>query len=128
MNDPLTEKVIGAAFRVHNTLGFGYLESIYQKSLSIELTKADVSHKIRVPLTVYYDQYVVGEFECDLLVDQRLIVQVRSVTETAKVDEVQLVNYLVATRVDDGLLLNFGPSRVDVKRKFRVYRKSNSTG
>ena len=75
MDDQLSEKVIGAAFRVHNQLGFGFLESVYHKSMLIELAKAGLPHETKAPIKVYYDEHVVGEFECDLLIDNRLIVE-----------------------------------------------------
>ncbi len=116
MNDKLSEAVIGAAYRVHNQLGFGFLESVYEKALCIELTKAGVSHQAQVPVRVYYDNEVVGDFTCDLFIADRLIVELKSVTRLVTAHEVQLVNYLNATRNDIGLLINFGPSKVEVKR------------
>ena len=120
MNDELTEKVIGAAYQVHNQLGFGFLESVYEKALSIELAKSSVDHKLQSPITVRYSGQVIGEFVCDMLINNRLIVELKSVKQLAVAHEVQLVNYLNATNVDIGLLLNFGPSKVEVKRKYRV--------
>ena len=122
MNDSLSEAVIGAAFKVHNQLGFGFLESVYEKALCIELSRARVPYVPQAPVRVFYDDQVVGEFVCDLLIEDRLIVELKSVTELAPAHEVQVVNYLAATRIDTGLLLNFGPSKVTVKRKFREYR------
>ena len=128
MDDRLSEQIIGAAFRVHNKLGFGFLESVYENSLSIELTKLGIPHQPQEPVKVFYEDFVVGEFKCDLLVDGRLIVELKSVTELAKAHEVQLVNYLTATRIDAGLLINFGPAKVEVKRKYRVHQERNLTG
>lgn len=128
MNDQFSESIIGAAFRVHNQLGFGFLESVYHNSLSIELDKAGIPHEVKMPIEVYYDEQIVGQFECDLLIDNRLIVELKTVTELAKAHEVQLVNYLTATKIDVGLLINFGPTKVDVKRKYRIYKKTNPTG
>lgn len=123
MNDEqLTEKVIGAAFRVHNQLGFGFLESVYEKALAIELGKLGVEHQTQSPIKVYYEQQIVGEFLCDVLVEDRLVLELKSVTQLAVAHEVQLVNYLAATKTDIGLLINFGPSKVDIKRKYRVYQ------
>lgn len=122
MKDGLTEKVIGSAFRVHNELGFGFLESVYEKALSIELTKSGVVHASQSPIKVHYYDQVVGEFICDMLVEGRLIIELKSVSNLAVAHEVQLVNYLVATKTDVGLLVNFGPDRVDVKRKYRRHK------
>ena len=126
MNDKLTEKVIGAAFKVHNELGFGFLESVYEKALAIELSKAGISYETQSAIKVFYDERIIGEFVCDMYVDGRLIVELKSVTQLATAHEVQLVNYLTATKIDIGLLINFGPSKVDVKRKYRTPK--NQTG
>ena len=125
MNDQLTKQVIGVAFQVHNTLGFGFLESVYEKAMSLELDKPGIAHERQWPISVYYDEQLVGEFACDLFVADNLIVELKSVAQLATVHEVQLVNYLAATRIDVGLLINFGPTQVDVKRKYRNYRKGN---
>ncbi|MFC1758206.1 GxxExxY protein [Planctomycetota bacterium] len=118
MDDEVSEAVIGAAFAVHNQLGFGFLESVCQNALSIELTKNGIRHAQETPIRVWYDEHVVGEFKADFLVEDSLIVELKSVTEIAVAHEVQLVNYLAATRIEAGLLINFGPTKVDVKRKF----------
>jgi GxxExxY protein len=119
MNDELTEKVIGAAFKVHNQLGFGFLESVYEKALSIELTKIGIKHQLQAPVKVYYDDQVVGDFVCDVRVEDNLIVELKSIQSLSVAHEVQLVNYLNATKIDVGLLVNFGPKKVEVKRKYR---------
>jgi len=127
MNDQLTEKIIGAAYRVHNQLGFGFLESVYEKALSIELKKSGVAHETQTPIKVFYDGLVVGEFACDMLVEDVLVVELKSVKELIVVHEVQLVNYLNATKIDVGLLINFGPSKVTVKRKYRASDRDERT-
>lgn len=121
----LTEAIIGCAFKVHNTLGHGFLEKVYENALRIELIERGLKVKQQEPIKVYYDGQVVGEFYADLRVEDRVIVELKAVRSLDKAHEVQLVNYLTATGVDTGLLLNFGPS-VQVKRKFRQYKpKSN---
>jgi len=119
MNDELSEKVIGAAFKVHNQLGFGFLESVYEKALSIELSKLSIPHELQSPVQVLYDDQVVGDFVCDVFVDGQLILELKSVQQLTAAHEVQIVNYLNATHVDIGLLINFGPTKVEVKRKYR---------
>jgi GxxExxY protein len=120
--DELAEKVIGAAYRVHNTLGFGFLESVYQKALAIELRKLGIPFQMKVPVPVHYEGESVGDFEADGLVDGRLMLELKSTQALVTANEVQLVNYLTATGIENGLLLNFGPQRVEIKRKFRTYR------
>jgi len=118
----LTEKVIGCAYKVHGELGTGFLEKVYENALRIELAEARLTVKQQHPIPVFYHGQVVGDFYADLMVEDRLIVELKAVQSLAREHEVQLVNYLAATGVDDGLLINFGPS-VEVKRKFREYRK-----
>src|SRR5580765_598947 len=104
----LTEKIIGCCYTVYNKLGFGYLESVYEKSLQIELKKQKVQAEYQKGITVKYDGYIVGEFYADLFVENDLIVEIKSVRQLNKIHEMQLVNYLVATGFDIGLLINFG--------------------
>jgi GxxExxY protein len=118
----LTEKIIGCAFKVHNTLGAGFLEKVYENALRIELLKLGLKVKQQEPIKVYYEDEVVGDFYADLWIEDRVIIELKAVRALSKGHEVQLVNYLTATGVDTGLLLNFGPS-VQVKRKFREYKK-----
>jgi len=124
MNDELSEKLIGAAFRVHNELGFGFLESVYEKALSIEFKRLGIRHAVQRGVQVFYAGQIVGNFVCDMLVDKDLILELKSVKNLHAFHEVQLVNYLQATRIDVGLLLNFGPSKVEVKRKYRRIDKA----
>jgi len=115
----ITEKIIGCAYRVYNTMGFGFLESVYEKCLLIELTKAGLQAKAQEPVTVSYEGEVVGEFVADIVVEGSVILELKSVKRIMRAHEVQLVNYLTATKKDVGLLLNFGERKVEVKRKIR---------
>lgn len=117
--DELTKKVIGAAYRVYNLLGFGFVEKIYENSLMIELRELGLNAKQQEPISVRYRGEVVGEFEADVLVEDVLIVELKSVRTLAPAHEVQLVNYLTATGKPIGLLINFGPDEVQVRRKVR---------
>lgn len=124
-DDVLTEKIIGCAYKVHNILGPGFLEKVYENSLRIELEKLGLRVKQQEPINVEYEGQVVGEYYADLWVDERVVVELKAAQALAKAHEVQLVNYLTATRIDLGLLLNFGSS-VQVKRKFREYKPKGS--
>src|SRR6266705_190745 len=124
-DDDLTQKIIGCAYKVHNTLGPGFLEKVYENAIRIELEKLGLVVKQQEPINVTYDGQVVGEYYADLWVDERVVVELKAALTLAKEHEVQLVNYLTATKVDLGLLLNFGPS-VHVKRKFREYKMKGS--
>ena len=118
-NEDITHKIIGAAYKVFNTLGFGFLESVYKKAMIIELFKSNLKTEEEQPLKVYYDSQAVGEFYADLFVEDEIVVELKSVQSLAKDHEVQLVNYLNGLEKDIGLLINFGPSGVEVKRKYR---------
>jgi GxxExxY protein len=118
-NEEITHKIIGAAYKVFNKLGFGFLESVYKKAMIIELGKDGLRVEPEKPLKVYYDEEVVGEFYVDLFVEDEIITELKSVKNLAKEHEVQLVNYLNGLNKEIGLLINFGPSGVEVKRKYR---------
>ena len=102
----LTEKIIGCAFKVYNKMGFGFLESVYEKCLMIELRKASLRAESQKSIIVYYDDESVGDFIADIIVEDSLIVELKSVRQISRSHEAQLVNYLVATRKPVGLLLN----------------------
>ena len=117
--EEITHKIIGAAYKVFNTLGFGFLESVYQKAMLIELSKSNLKVEVEKSLNVYYENQSVGEFFVDLFIDNTVVVELKSVQNLAKEHEVQLVNYLNGLKKEIGLLINFGPSGVIVKRKYR---------
>ncbi len=113
----LTAKIIECAYRVHNTLGFGFLESVYQNALLIELEKNGLQARKEVPIKVFYDEKIVGDYVADIIVEDKVIIELKSVKDLHPAHEAQLVNYLKATGLEVGLLINFGGERVDVKRK-----------
>ncbi len=121
--DELIKIIINASYTVHNKLGAGFLEKIYEKALSIELRKHGIAVECQHPISVYYDEEKIGDYFADLFIDNRLIIELKSVDNLSPAHEKQLVNYLTATKIDDGLLINFGSGSVQIKRKFRVYRK-----
>ena len=112
----LTGQIIKAAQNVHNTLGYGFLEKVYHNALLIELPKCGLLVESEKQITVKYDGQSVGEYFVDILVENKVILEIKAVKQTNPDYEVQLVNYLKATKIDIGLLLNFGPS-LQVKRK-----------
>jgi GxxExxY protein len=118
----LTEKIIGCAMKVHSTLGPGFLESVYQKALAHELAKAGLKVECEMPIMVQYDGIPVGGFSADMLVEDRVMLELKANQALAPANEVQLVNYLTATGIGIGLLLNFGAERLEFKRKTRTYR------
>ena len=118
-HEKTTRNIIGCAYRVHNTLGFGFLESLYKKAMIIEFSKMDLAFEVEKQMNVRYDGQVIGDFYIDLFVENIVVVELKSVKAIVKAHEVQLVNYLSGMELDFGLLINFGPNGVDVKRKFR---------
>ena len=112
----LTAKIIECAFEVHKNLGFGFLESVYQNALAIELSKAGLKVDKEKRIQVHYDGQLIGDFVADLIVQDRIIVELKSSKEIHPAHEAQLVNYLKATGLEVGLLLNFG-EQVEIKRK-----------
>jgi len=119
----ITEKIIGCAYHVYNQMGFGFLESVYEKCLLIELHKAGLQAETQQAITVCYDGERVGNFIADIIVADTIILELKSVRRIIKVHEMQLVNYLVATGKPVGLVLNFGENKVEVKRKVRDLNK-----
>ena len=118
--EELTEKIIGCAYKVYNQMGFGFLESVHEKCLLIELRKAGLSAESQIPIKVFYDGESVGEFAADILVEGVVILELKSVRRVVQAHEVQLVNYLTATNKEVGLILNFGPEKAEIKRKIRL--------
>jgi len=117
--EELTEKIISAAYRVYNKMGFGFLESVYEKCLLIELEREGLRAESQKPIIVKYENEVVGEFKADVLIENTVILELKSVRQITRVHEVQLVNYLAATGKPVGLILNFGEEKVTVKRKVK---------
>ncbi len=115
-HEALTSRIIECIYKVHNTLGFGFLESVYQNGLLVELENAGLNAKKETPIRVYYDEQPVGDFIADIVVDDKVILELKSVKELHPAHEAQLVNYLKATGIEVGLLVNFGHS-AQIKRK-----------
>jgi GxxExxY protein len=119
--EALSRRVIGVAMKVHRGLGCGFIESVYANALGIELQKAGILFEREKAYAVFYDGIQVGIFHADLVVENRLIVEIKAVEGLAVAHSVQLVNYLAAAKVDHGLLLNFGTRSLDFKTKTRIY-------
>ncbi|MDR2674200.1 MAG: GxxExxY protein [Opitutaceae bacterium] len=115
----LAGKIIGLAMKIHSTLGPGFFESVYQNALAHELRRTNIPFQTEVRLNVHYEDVIVGIFDADMVVAGSLIVENKSVQKLALAHEVQLVNYLTATKIEEGLLLNFGSDRLEFKKKYR---------
>lgn len=112
----ITESIIAAFYDVYNTLGYGFLEKVYENALALELVKQGFDIKAQVPIPVFYDDKQVGQYYADLLVDDKVIVEIKAAKDLCEEHEFQLINYLKATNCEVGLLLNFG-RKPQFKRK-----------
>lgn len=122
LQEELTEKIIGCAMRVRRALGAGFLESIYQSALLVELRIAGLDAEAGTRIPAYYRDELVGDFMADILVGKAVILELKAVQEIHPAHESQLVNYLQPTGLDIGLFLNFGAPALQIKRKHRIYK------
>ena len=119
----LTEKIIGIFYKVYNNLGYGFLENVYENAMMIDFKKENIPAVSQYAIKVFYEDEIVGEYFADILVDDKVIVEIKAVKNLAIEHEAQLLNYLKATDKEFGLLLNFGP-KPKIKRKvFDNFRK-----
>ncbi len=116
LHEEVTEKIINAFYQVNNRLGFGFLEKVYERAMIIELQKQGCKVETQKSIKVYYDGNVIGDYFADMLVDNRVIVELKAVESLNHEHELQLINYLRATKIEVGLLINFG-KRAEFKRK-----------
>src|SRR5882724_11679278 len=117
LHEETTSKIIGAAFEVHDQLGYGFLERVYQRALQVELLRRGATAELEKRIQVHYKGAVVGDYDIDVLVDNCLAVEVK-VAQYDKRDEAQLLNELKVTGLKVGLLVNFGQTKVEYKRLF----------
>lgn len=122
IKDKLTEKIIACAYKVHNTLGAGFLEKVYENAMMIELRKQGIDARQQENIKVYYEGEIVGDYFADIIVENEIIVELKAVEKLTKMFEVQIVNYLNGIDKEIGLLINFGSS-VIVKRKYKTYQE-----
>jgi GxxExxY protein len=114
--DELTYKINGAVFEVNRILGAGFLEKVYENALILELKKRGLKAESQIPISVNYKGEVVGEYLADILVEDKVIMELKTVEKVQKVYEAQLLNYLKATGIKIGLLVNFKHPQADIKR------------
>jgi GxxExxY protein len=115
IND-LSREVIGAAMRVHNTLGCGFLEKVYENALIVELAKANIEVEQQLSIQVIYEGIPVGDYLADLVVDRRIIIELKAVKAIDEIHVAQTINYLRAANYHLGLILNFAKPKLEVKR------------
>jgi len=113
---PITQQLIGAAFEVHNVLGFGFLEKVYQRAMQVELQLRGIKVELEPKLQVQFKGVIIGDYAADLLVADKIIVELKTDVEYQPIHEAQLLNELRGTRIRLGFLINFGRERVEYKR------------
>ena len=118
-DEELTGSIIGACFEVSKELGAGFLESVYEKALVVALCQKGLRVAAQVPLKVAFRGVIVGDFYADLVVEERVIVELKAVTALAPEHQAQVINYLRATGIDVGLLVNFGRPKLEYRRLHR---------
>jgi GxxExxY protein len=116
LHQEITKEIIGAAFEVHNQLGYGYLEKVYQRAMQVELLRRNLVCELEHPIAVRYKEIIVGEYQADLLVNGKVIVELKIAPTYCPSDEAQLINELKSTGIRVGLLINFGRAKVEFKR------------
>jgi len=105
----ITGLILKAFFKVYNALGYGFLEKVYENAMLIELRKLGLECSNQLPVEVYYENQIVGDYKADILVEELVIVELKAIETLATIHETILVNYLKGTELEVGLLLNFGP-------------------
>lgn len=113
--------IVQCIYNVRGILGSGYLESVYKNALMREFELYGLNASTERPLKVTYKNVIVGEFRADIIVEDRVIIELKAVETLNKAHEVQLVNYLTITGIDNGILVNFGDPYIQIKRKYRIY-------
>ena len=113
----LTYKIIGTAMEVHNVLGPGYLEAVYQKVMADEFDLRKIDYEEQVNLQVDYKGNIIGEYRADNLVDEKVVVEIKAIKRISEIQEAQLFNYLKGTGYKIGLLINFGAMSLEHKRR-----------
>ena len=115
-NVAVTEAIIGAAFRVANTLGSGFLEKVYENALAIELREKHHRVEQQKAIEVWYKEQMIGLYQADLIVDDAVVVELKAVSGLHRTHRAQCLNYLRATKMETGLVINFGSPRIDIQR------------
>lgn len=114
--EKITEKIIGCGFEVYNELGYGYLEKVYENALMIAMQETGLKVEQQKPVPVYFREKLVGEYFTDILVEKKIIVEIKTIDMLSRIHFSQVLNYLKATRLKLGFLINFGPKKVSYER------------
>ena len=121
-NNELVQTIIDCAKTIRKHFTPGFEEKVYKNALFIELKDAGFSVETEVPFDVSYKGHIVGSYKADMIVEQKVVVELKATNTLAPVNEVQLVNYLTASGIDDGVLINFGSEHIQIRHRTRIYR------
>ncbi|MGI8545093.1 MAG: GxxExxY protein [Aridibacter sp.] len=124
IEEELTSQIIKAFYEVYNTLGYGFLEKVYEKALLLELSEMGFVVRAQMPIDVYYSGEIVGEYFADLVIENKVILEIKTAEAISNAHESQTINYLRATNIEVGLILNFGQSATFKRKAFANSRKS----
>jgi len=116
LHEEITDIIIKSYFKIYNTLGYGFLEKVYENALAIELKKIRLDVKCQYPISVIYESEIVGEYFADFIVNDIVVIELKATKEISEENECQLINYLKATKIELGLLLNYG-KEAEYRRK-----------
>ena len=120
--EKLIKQIIECAYTVRTKLSAGFLESVYLNALLIELHHHGLSAEKEAPINVHYNNEIVGEFRADIIVENCVIIELKAIQHLSPANEAQLVNYLTATDIEHGLLINFGGEKIEIKRKYKTFK------
>ena len=122
--EDLIKQTVQCAYNVRMKLSAGFLESVYKNALLIELEENRLSAETEVPINVYYNNVIVGEFRADIVVENAVVIELKATQHLTPIHEAQLVNYLTATGIEHGLLINFGSEKIEIKRKYKIFKNT----
>lgn len=117
--DELSYSIIGSCYEVYKELGYGFLEKVYENALVYELKNKGFEVEIQKSVKVTYKGVIIGDYIADIIVNSKIILELKSIEKLNVIHEVQLVNYLKATGIEVGLLINFNPNKVEIKKKYK---------
>jgi len=112
----MTRAIIGAAMETHRVLGIGFLESVYEESLAYEFELNGIKFQRQKPIDVMYKDKVIKQFVCDFIVEDKILVEIKALKKISEIEYAQVINYLKATGIKVGLLINFGSASLEYKR------------
>lgn len=119
----LIKRIIQCIYNVRGVLSPGFLEKVYKNALYIELKDQGIPVETEVPVNVFYKNHVVGSYKADMIVNKNIIIELKATQHLSLENRVQLVNYLTALNIENGILVNFGSDKIEIKRKYKTYRK-----